>query len=509
MTIGGSPQNQPISGLGILVTGEKGDTVTIRTDDAGIATVWLPVGTYRFTSIEPVAWEGSTYSWETAVRIEPGTGVIRFSQQTAIAVAAAPAAPSAAPQPAAARAATAPATSTRLRVFADCQTAVECDLDYIKTRIPVVDYVRDRTDATVHVLITSQYNGGGGITYTLTFLGLREYAGKADTLTAAAAQSSTADEKRNAIARTFLLGLVPYLSHTPIASQLLVNFRPQAITPEAAAPLLTPDRWNLWVFSINLGGSVNGEKSQRFVSLRGSVQANRISEDWKIRFGVYENYDEARYTLSGGNDFRSYRRTIGAAHLLARSIGAHWSVGEILAGGSSTFYNQRFYARAKPMIEYDVFPYSEATRRQIAIRYAVGMNSFRYEDTTIFGKLEETRPHNSLTAAMAFKQPWGSISAALEANAYLDEFQRNSARMESVFDFRVFKGFSVDLYGGFSRIRDQLYLPKGELSDEDILVRRRQLASNYSFYGGLSFSYTFGAILNNIVNPRFESPSPF
>jgi hypothetical protein len=94
-------------------------------------------------------------------------------------------------------------------------------------------------------------------------------------------------------------------------------------------------------------------------------------------------------------------------------------------------------------------------------------------------------------------------------NAYLDDFQRRSLKGETVFDFRIFKGFSVDFYGGFSVIRDQLYLPRGELSDEDILVRRRQLASDYTFYGGVGFSYTFGSILNNIVNPRFETPSPF
>jgi hypothetical protein len=302
---------------------------------------------------------------------------------------------------------------------------------------------------------------------------------------------------------------VRYLVRTPLADELTVRLEPRAVVVASTVSPISPDPWNLWVFSINVSGNISGEKSQRFMELQTSTSASRVSEDWKIRFGAYQSYDESRYTLSGGNKFRSYRRTLGATQLLARSVGAHFSIGEYFAAGSSTFYNQKLYVRAGPMIEYDVFPYSEATRRQVTLRYGVGVASFHYEDTTIYGKIAETRPNTTLTAALSVKQPWGSISSSFVGNAYLDDFQRRSLKGETVFDFRIFKGFSVDFYGGFSVIRDQLYLPRGELSDEDILVRRRQLASDYTFYGGVGFSYTFGSILNNIVNPRFETPSPF
>jgi hypothetical protein len=497
--------NRAISSLPVLVTAQNGDTVTIRTDDAGVAIAWLKPGTYHFVSLEPVTWEGSTYSWDTYVRIEPGTPVIRFSQLTASTVVAAPApviqlAPGIIGVPA--------RPEARIRVFADCQTE-GCDLDFIKTQIPIVDYVRDRTDATVHVLVTSQPNGGGGTTFTLAFLGQNSFRGVGDTLTYLAPPSSTTGEKRDGIARTMMLGLVRYLVRTPLADELTVRLEPRAVVVASTVSPISPDPWNLWVFSINVSGNISGEKSQRFMELQTSTSASRVSEDWKIRFGAYQSYDESRYTLSGGNKFRSYRRTLGATQLLARSVGAHFSIGEYFAAGSSTFYNQKLYVRAGPMIEYDVFPYSEATRRQVTLRYGVGVASFHYEDTTIYGKIAETRPNTTLTAALSVKQPWGSISSSFVGNAYLDDFQRRSLKGETVFDFRIFKGFSVDFYGGFSVIRDQLYLPRGELSDEDILVRRRQLASDYTFYGGVGFSYTFGSILNNIVNPRFETPSPF
>jgi hypothetical protein len=53
-------------------------------------------------------------------------------------------------------------------------------------------------------------------------------------------------------------------------------------------------------------------------------------------------------------------------------------------------------------------------------------------------------------------------------------------------------------------VRDQLYLAKGKLTDEQILLRRRKLASKYSYFAGIGLSYSFGSIFNNVVNPRFE-----
>ena len=68
---------------------------------------------------------------------------------------------------------------------------------------------------------------------------------------------------------------------------------------------------------------------------------------------------------------------------------------------------------------------------------------------------------------------------------------------------RLFKGFSFNVFGEASRTRDQLYLPRGEASTEEILVRQRQLETGYSYYMNFGISYQFGSIFNNVVNPRF------
>jgi len=52
-------------------------------------------------------------------------------------------------------------------------------------------------------------------------------------------------------------------------------------------------------------------------------------------------------------------------------------------------------------------------------------------------------------------------------------------------------------------VRDQLSLCKGDASLEDILLSKKQLATNHEYFLSVSLSYTFGSIFSNVVNPRF------
>lgn len=57
--------------------------------------------------------------------------------------------------------------------------------------------------------------------------------------------------------------------------------------------------------------------------------------------------------------------------------------------------------------------------------------------------------------------------------------------------------------GGASLIHDQLNLVKQDLTTDEILLQRKELATQYQFFTSFGFSYTFGSIYNNVVNPRF------
>ena len=83
------------------------------------------------------------------------------------------------------------------KVFIDCRG---CDRDYFRDNITYVNYVRDRKDADVHVLITQQSTGGGGREYTFAFIGQKECADVKHTLIC----TSTPNDSRDEIRRTQL-----------------------------------------------------------------------------------------------------------------------------------------------------------------------------------------------------------------------------------------------------------------------------------------------------------------
>ena len=68
---------------------------------------------------------------------------------------------------------------------------------------------------------------------------------------------------------------------------------------------------------------------------------------------------------------------------------------------------------------------------------------------------------------------------------------------------RLVRGLSLRLFGSITRVRDQLFLPKGGASDQDVLLRIRQLETNFNYFVSFGLSYRFGSIFNNVVNPRF------
>ncbi|MDO8501205.1 MAG: hypothetical protein Q7S20_05145 [Gemmatimonadaceae bacterium] len=392
-----------------------------------------------------------------------------------------------------------------IRVFLDCQ-ANGCDFDYFRTEVPFVDYVRDRKDALLHVLVTTQDTGGGGTEYTFNFIGLKELAGASDTLRYVSANSATSDDRRKGIARILKMGLVRYVAHTSAADRLEISYVKPAADAAAAAPS-SKDRWNYWVFRTRAGGNFSGESSQRFISVNGSLSANRLTKEWKVNTSVSGNYNESSFTFSEGEKFTSYSRSYGASELIVKALTDHWSAGQRASLTSSTYLNQKLATRVAPAIEYNFFPYSESTRRSLTLQYSAGVSSYRYRDTTIFDKVSEVRPDQSLVASISMTQPWGSVSGSIEGANFLDDFSKRRLVLFNSLNARLFKGFSVNLYGSVSFVRDQLYLPKSGATDEEILLQRQQLATSYRYYAGVSLTYTFGSIFNNVVNPRFDGAS--
>ena len=395
-----------------------------------------------------------------------------------------------------------PDSTAAVNVFLDCE---ECDHDFVRTEVKYVNWVRDRAVSDVHVLVSDQGTGGGGARYTMTFTGLRQFAGREDTLTYTARTGDTGDETRRGLTRTVVIGLVPFLARTSTGFQRLrVSWEGESAAAGRAAS--QDDPWNSWVFTIGLNSFFNGEESQQFLNWNSEIEANRTTEQFKIEFELNGSFDRSSFTLVDNNVERKVTATqkyYSAETLVVKSLGQHWSVGVIAEAQQASFANIDLGLEGGPALEYSFWPYSDATRRALVFRYSVGGRSNDYAERTIFDQMQETHPRHSLTSEMALKQRWGSLRLEARYSQYLHNTRFNNLYTFARADVRLFRGFSVNFYGSYSRVRDQLHLPQEELTPEEVLLRQQELSTGYRYYGGVGVSYSFGSIFNNIVNPRF------
>jgi hypothetical protein len=391
-----------------------------------------------------------------------------------------------------------------VRVFLDC---TGCDQDFIRSEITFVDYVRDRADADVHVLVSTQATAVGGVEYTARFIGLGRFRGVNQVLRYAAAGTDPLHARRRGLTQRLKLGLVRYVAETPLGADLtILSNGPKRGAPAGAA---AADPWNLWVFRTAVTGRTSGERASSVTSINGSLGANRTSGTWKIDAAVDGEFTRQRFEFAGGETLITTSRTGTARALVARSLGEHWATGITGDASTSTFLNYRLRTRVGTGVEYDVFPYSEATRRVLTIFYTIGLQSLAYREETIFGRLSERRPDHRLEATLALQQPWGSASVAATAAQFLTLPRNYRLSALVTLDLRLFRGLAMNVTSRVAQRRDQINLPRGTATEAEILLRQRELATDYTYELSLGLSYTFGSIFNNVVNPRLRGAGGF
>ena len=399
-----------------------------------------------------------------------------------------------------------PPPARPLRLFVDCQN-VHCDFDYIRTEIPFVDFMRDRKEADVHLLITGEHSGAGGEKYTLNFMGLAGFDGVNDILEYDTLPTDTEDMARAGLVRTIKVGLVRYVAHTPEGLNLQVTHRAeQRENARRSAATVRPedDPWNFWVFQARFSGSYEGEQRTKGTSADGSFSANRTTDAWKFDLSNDIEYNEERYTYSDGRTFTSVTREWGSDVLLVKSLSDHWSAGVNSELASTTYYNQDLALEVMPAIEWNLFPYAESTRRQFTFLYAAGVHWYDYKEETIYGKLREQLLYHSATVSLDSNQPWGTSEVNFAFSQALSQPSRYRLTASGEIDIRVTRGLSLSFDASASFIRDQIYLPAGDATPEEILSRQRQLATGHRYSVSAGISYTFGSIFNNIVNSRMQ-----
>lgn len=392
-----------------------------------------------------------------------------------------------------------------LRVFIDCPDG--CDSSYLRTELNFVDHVIDRKVADVHILVTERSTGAGGTEFTVACIGLGRFEGIQETLKYASEPGETDDAERRGVLRTIKLGLVRFLVQTPAAAYLDLSYKPaRPQERRETAGQTTTDRWNFWVFRVRGNTDISGEESTTSLRLSGSFSATRVTEQWKTSASVSLNYRRNRYSFEEEDeeDYITISRDSSAKGTLVKTLGGHWGAGVRLSMSSSTYTNHKRLWNFSPAIEYDIFPYSESTRRQLTFRYTVGAIHASYRQRTLYGKEQESLANHALALNWDMKQPWGTLDIQIEASQYLPDTHKNRLAIEADSEIRLFKGFSLDLGADVSFIRDLVYLPAGKATPEQILLKLRQIATSYDYRFQIGISYSFGSIYNNVVNSRLS-----
>jgi hypothetical protein len=388
-------------------------------------------------------------------------------------------------------------TRDRLRVFLDCE---DCYEDFIRDEVDLVEYVRDPAEADIHVIVTESATGSGGVERAVALLGLGRFKGADYAFRAQSESGDTEDSQRQRLATAITVGLLNYMSRDGVNGGFTVE---ASARPQLSAVASGRDPWKGWVFTISGEVGFDGEETQRETDFQGEFGADRITDDWKITVGAFLDYAREDFNLDEEEPLRAVRSERDFNWLVVKSVNDHWSIGAKGQASRSSFENIDLSIEGGPGIEYNLFPYSDYSRRQLRMNYFIGPYRANYVETTLYGQLDETLTRQVVTVDLEEVEPWGSLEVQFEASNYLPGLSRHRRDLEAELDVRVARGLSLSVEGGVSRLRDLLSIPARGATDEEVLLRLRRLQSRYEYQLQFGLTYRFGSIFNTIVNPRF------
>lgn len=382
-----------------------------------------------------------------------------------------------------------------MRLFIDCN----CDKNYLRQEINYVSHVRDQAQANIKLFIYDIANGSGGRTYTLDFEGKGYYEDIHGKLSYDTSANMTNDEVREGLLKKVQSGLLQYVLQSDLADNITYTVNDDG-TGEIQDVDFT-DPWNNWIFEIYGEARLNKESSRKSFNYTVGFESDHVTEKWRIRTDL-RLYQANSEFVQDEETYTSERFRYSVDGSIVRSLSDHWSAGAFAGARHDTFTNLDFRYYFTPALEYNIFPYREVLRREITFAYKIGYFHNDYIEPTIFDKIREGIFNHSLDMQVRYRQPWGNVYARLQGSTFLNDFSKNRVELEGNLSVRLVKGLSVRFSGRFELIRDQINLPAGNASIEDVLLQQKQIATDFETGFSVGLSYIFGSAYNNIINTR-------
>jgi hypothetical protein len=397
------------------------------------------------------------------------------------------------------------AAHNKLKLFVDCGQA-RCDFDFIRQQITICDFVRDRRESDIHILIISQQAGTGGLKYDVQFIGQGSWATQQDTLFFFTSMSSTQYDIRQQLVQAIKAGVTMYLAKMGQLDKLNISFAADSSIQNSS--VLNIDKWNSWVLRVGGRANFSGDKNYKEKGISANASASRVTDRSKLEFFFYNSTSQNAYTfmenetktiLKTRNDYKE------AEQSYVKTISRKWSWAFQSAFRKSSYDNLENAVSAEAGMEYNIFPYKSSSTKFLALRFMMEIEKRNYLEETVFDKTKETLLSNDLGIYASFMQPWGSISSNITWYNYIHDFSKNNLSMQANVEVNLFKGVSINFFGYASLINDQLNLSKAGASSEEILLRLKALSTSFNYYTGMGINYRFGSKFNNCVNPRFTN----
>ncbi len=400
-----------------------------------------------------------------------------------------------------------------LRVFLDCEGRIPCNRNHFRTEIQWVSWMNDRTDADVHLIITSESVGGGGQRFNLDFMGRGAMESLSDALTYTSSGTDVMIETLDGLTQAMRVGLLRFAVEAGMGADFEVGFDRDLVLAEGGGDAASGDvtgattvydPWNYWTFRVGVNGNMNLQESRSSHRFNPSFGADRVTETWKFNFNANLNFNRERIEFTD-RVVRNDRDGWMVNTLLVRSVSSHVSTGASVGGSSSTQNNRTARVTVKPAVEWNLYPYAEANRRQLIAHYGAGVQYNRYEKETVFGALRESVPLHTLEIRYRAVEGWGNAGITLDASQYLHQSGLYSFGATGNLSFRVVRGLDLNLTASGEWIRDQIHVPAESLSEEDILLGRQALPTGHRYQASMGFSYRWGSSFSNVVNTRFPN----